>query len=564
MLRRLTVRNLAIVEDIALELGPGLTVITGETGAGKSILVDALALLAGGRGSADLVRRGADRLVVAGEFGGDLALHDILAEAGLPDGDPLLVRRELSADGRGRAFVEDEPAAVRTLAKIGERLIVIQGQNSERELTNPEASLELLDGFAHASEEREAVALAARAWAAAREALEALESSRRDRSARLETVEFQIGEIEAASPDEREDEDLTFERGRLLHADRIRLAGEAALEALSEGENSAADRLGEAARAFSELAAIDPRESARQEETEELKRRIADLAAAARDAAAGIDSDPDRLAAVESRLEKFSRVKRKYGPTLADARSLLDRLLTERDELSNLGDALDRRKREEQELGSAYRSAAAALTARRTEAAPRFSAAVERELGGLALEKARFRVTLDPVAEDSPRRTGRERASLLFQPNPGEPELPIEKIASGGELSRLQLAVQSVAAAKGSRCTLVFDEVDAGIGGRTAESVGRKLKALAARSQVFCVTHVPQIAALADRHFLAEKSEADGRTVAAVRLLEGKERVAEIARMLAGEKVPETAVRHARELLAQAGTFAAGTPRRES
>lgn len=168
------------------------------------------------------------------------------------------------------------------------------------------------------------------------------------------------------------------------------------------------------------------------------------------------------------------------------------------------------------------------------------------------------------MAEDSPRRTGRERASLLFQPNPGEPELPIEKIASGGELSRLQLAVQSVAAAKGSRCTLVFDEVDAGIGGRTAESVGRKLKALAARSQVFCVTHVPQIAALADRHFLAEKSEADGRTVAAVRLLEGKERVAEIARMLAGEKVPETAVRHARELLAQAGTFAAGTPRRES
>jgi DNA repair protein RecN (Recombination protein N) len=564
VLRRLTVRNLAIVEDIDLELGAGLTVITGETGAGKSILVDALALLAGGRGSVDLVRRGADRLVVSGEFGSDRALRDILADAGLPEGDPLLVRRELTADGRGRAFVEDEPAAIRTLARLGARLVAIQGQNSERELTDPDAPLELLDGFAKAGDEREAVSRAAGEWAAAREGLETLESSRRDRSARLETVAFQIGEIEAASPDAREEEDLAIERERLLHADRIRRAGESALMALSEGEDSAADRVGEAARAFAELAAIDPRERVRLEETEEVKKRITDLAAAARDAAAGIESDPDRLSAIESRLEKLSRVKRKYGPTLADARSLLDRLRSERDELSNVEDALDRRRREEEKLGNAYRSAAADLTLKRTEAAPRFSAAVERELGSLALEKARFRVALETVPEDGPRRAGRERAALLFQPNPGEPELPIDRIASGGELSRLQLAVQSVAAAKGARRrTLVFDEVDAGIGGRTAESVGKKLKALAARSQVFCVTHVPQIAALADRHFLAEKSETGGRTVAAVRLLDGKERVAEIARMLAGEKVPETAVRHARELLSQAGVLASALSQKE-
>jgi len=563
VLRRLTVRNLAIVEDIALDLGPGLTVITGETGAGKSILVDALALLAGGRGSADLVRRGADRLVVSGEFTADGGLRAILEEAGLPVADPILVRRELAADGRGRAFVEDEPAAVRTLARIGERLVAIQGQSSERELTDPEAPLELLDVFAGAGEEREAVAVAAGAWAAAREALTSLESSRRDRSSRLETLAFQIGEIEGAAPDEREDEELALERERLLHADRIRRAGETALVALSEGEDSAADRLGEAARSFAELAAIDPRERARLEEAEELKRRITDLAAAARDAAAIVESDPDRLAAVELRLEKLSRVKRKYGPTLSDARALLERLRSELDELSNVEDALDRKRREEEKRGAAYVSAAADLTARRTEAAPRFSAAVERELGSLALEKARFRVALDAVTEDGPRRAGRERAALLFQPNPGEPEMPIERIASGGELSRLQLAVQSVAAAKGTRRrTLVFDEVDAGIGGRTAESVGKKLKALAARSQVFCVTHVPQIAALADRHFVAEKSETGGRTVAAVHLLEGNERVEEIARMLAGEKVPETAVRHARELLAQAAALAPTLSRR--
>jgi DNA repair protein RecN (Recombination protein N) len=554
VLRRLTVKNLAIVEDLDIELGPGLTVISGETGAGKSILVDALALLAGGRGSADLVRQGAERLVVAGEFECDRTVREILEDAGLPSAEALLVRRELSPDGRGRAFVEDEPAAIRTLARLGDRLVSIQGQNSERELVDADAPLDLLDAFAGASAEREEVADAAAAWSAAREALEKLEASRRDRSARLETVEFQIRDIEAAAPNEKEAEELSFERERLLHADRIRLAGETALAALTEGEASAADRLGEAARAFADLAAIDPREGSRVEEIEEVKRRVSDLAAAARDTAAGIESDPDRLTAVESRLEKLSRVQRKYGPTLGDVRGLLERLTAERDELANIDDALDRRQREESGTRAAYAKAALALSAKRRGAAPRFSTAVEKELGDLALEKARFRVEVLPVDDDAPRRSGRERAALLFQPNPGEPERPLDRIASGGELSRLQLAVQSVASARGGRRrTLVFDEVDAGIGGRTAESVGKKLRALAQRGQVLCVTHVPQIAALADRHFLAEKKEFKGRTIAAVRLLGGRERVDEIARMLAGEKVPETALRHARELLAEAG-----------
>jgi DNA repair protein RecN (Recombination protein N) len=555
VLRRLTVRNLAIVEDLDLDLGPGLTVLTGETGAGKSILVDALALLAGGRGASDLVRQGADRLVVAGEFDCDRPVRDLLEEAGLPSvGDFLLVRRELSADGRGRAFVEDEPAAVRTLARLGERLVSIQGQSSEKELVDPDAPLELLDAFADAVSEREGVLQAAAAWASAREALAKLAASRRDRSTRLDTIEFQIGEIEATSPGEnQEEEDLAYERERLLHADRIRRAAETALEALSEGEPSAADRLGEAARAFGELAAIDPREAARLEEVEDIKRRVADLAAAARDAAHGIEADPERLTAIESRLEKLARLKRKYGPSLADARARLEELRAEREELANIDDALDRRQREDGATRNAFLAAASALSAKRRAAAPRFSAAVERELGGLALEKARFRIELSSVSEEEPRKTGLERASFLFQPNPGEPERPLERIASGGELSRLQLAVNSVGAARGRRRrTLVFDEVDAGIGGRTAESVGRKLRKLAERDQVFCVTHVPQIAALADRHFRAEKTETRGRTTAAVRRLEGNARVAEIARMLAGEKVPETALRHARELLAQA------------
>ncbi len=550
MLRRLMVKNLAIVEDLEMELEPGLTVITGETGAGKSILVDALSLLAGGRGSVELVRKGAEKLSVSGEFEPDASVRRILSEAGLPSGETLLLRREFTPDGKGRVFIEDEPASVRTLSKFGDRLVAIHGQNSERELVDPEAPLELLDAFARLEKEANATADAARAWSAAREALEALRASRKDRGTRLEMIEYQIREIAEANPDEKEEEDLLRERERLLHADRIRLAGETALSALSEGEGSAADRLGEAARAFAELAAIDAREEAHREEAEDLKRRIADLAAAARDAAGQIESDPERLTSIESRLEKLARLKRKYGATLAEVRALAERLRQERDELSHIEDALEHRQKEEEAARSRYRETAQILSARRRSAAVRFSPAVEKELQALAMEKARFRVALEPAAEETPRASGLETASFLFAPNPGEPEKPVEKIASGGELSRLQLAIQSVAAgrASGGR-TLVFDEVDSGIGGRTAEVVGRKLRALAGRGQVLCVTHVPQIAAVADRHFLAEKTQLRGRTVAAVRLLEGKDRVAEIARMLAGERVPETAIKHARALL---------------
>jgi DNA repair protein RecN (Recombination protein N) len=550
VLRRLTVRNLAIVEDLEIDLSGGLTVITGETGAGKSILVDALALLSGGRGSADLMRNGAPRLTVAGEFDADAGVRAELGRAGLPESETVLLRRELTPDGKGRAFVDDEPAAVRTLARIGERLVAIYGQSSDQELVDAGAALELLDAFAKAETERDATARAAERWKEARDQLAALEASRRERGARLEMLEFQVREIESVAPLEREDAELPVERERLLHADRIRRAGETALGALSEAEGSAADRVGEAARAFAELAAIDPREAVHREEAEELKRRIADLAGAARDAAESIEADPERLTALESRLEQIARLKRKYGDSVAEILAKLAALKAEHGDLAHIEDALDRRGKEETATRASYREAAGRLSGKRRAAASRFSAAVERQLQGLALEKARLRVALETLPEEFPRAAGAEMASFLFAPNPGEPEKPLEKIASGGELSRLQLAIRSVAAGRRGRGrTLVFDEVDSGIGGRVAEVVGKKLRDLAAHDQVLCVTHVPQIAALADRHFLAEKREARGRTVASVRLIEGRERVAEIARMLAGEKVPDTALKHARTLL---------------
>lgn len=554
MLRRLTVKNFAIVDDLDIDLASGLTVITGETGAGKSILVDAVALLAGGRGSSELVREGSQRLSVSGEFDADAAVRRLLADAGLPAGsDTILVRRELSADGRGRAFVEDEPASVRTLARVGEGLLSIHGQNSEHELAEADAALELLDSFAQTGKECGATAEAAGLWKESRARLESLEASRRERGAQLETLDHQIREVEAAAPREREEEELERERGRLAHADRLRRAGEAALAALSEDEGSAADRLGEAVRAFAELAAIDPAEQVHREEAEELKRRVADLAAAARDAASGIESDPDRLTAIESRLERLSRLKRRYGCGISELPGALERWKREREDLANAEDALARLAKEEKAAAEKYRAAARALSEKRAGAAPRLSAAVEKEARALAMEQARFRIALSAAPSDGPRAAGLEEAAFLFAPNPGEAEKPVGRIASGGELSRLQLAIQSVAAGRGRRGrTLIFDEVDAGIGGRTAEIVGRKLRALAAHDQVLCVTHIPQIAALADGHFYAEKREAGGRTVASLRALTGRERVAEIARMLAGEKVPETAWKHAAALLAGA------------
>ena len=454
--------------------------------------------------------------------------------------------------------MEDEPASVRTLVRLGDRLIAIHGQSSEQELGNRRRGARAARCLRKGAEaQREATAGAAARWQSKqpKERLETLEASRRDREAQARDAGVpDSGDRVRGRPPRTETRRswLSSASGSCMQTGSA-TPGETALAALSEDEGSAADRIGEAVRAFAELAAIDPRETAHREEAEDLKRRIADLAAAARDAAGAIEANPERLTALESRFVEIGRLKTKHGPTVAAILERLAALRAEHGELADIGDALGRRRKEEAAAARSYGEAAAVLSDARRRAAGRFSSAVERQLQGLALEKARIRVALEPVLEAGPRASGAETADFLFAPNPGEPEKPLEKIASGGELSRLQLAIRSVAAGRtASGRTLVFDEVDAGIGGRVAEVVGKRLRDLAAHDQVLCVTHVPQIAALADRHYLAEKRETRGRTVASVRQLEGSERVAEIARMLAGEKVPDTALRHARTLLAGA------------
>jgi DNA repair protein RecN (Recombination protein N) len=562
MLRSLTVRNLAIVDDLTVELGPGLTVVTGETGAGKSILVDALALLVGGRGSADLVRHGADRLLVAGIFDSSevpTELRDI-APSG-QDGE-LVLRREFSSDGRGRAFVSDAPVAVRTLGTLATALATIHGQSEERELLDPEAPLELLDSYGGLALLRRSTAEAAGGYREVRSEREELEAARRNREARLDLLRFQCREIDEAGLDGLDEDAVTSERNRLLHADRIQRLGALALAALSEDEGSAADRLGEAARAFAELSSIDSSFSPSAVEAGELKARAADLAAAAADAAGVGDADPGRLSELESRMDRIARLKKKYGETVGEILEFRERAGRERDQLADLDGSLGVLQKREQSCLEDYRHLAEALSAKRTDAGRALSAAVTAELDELALSKARFRVAVGPREDASgplsvagvPRAVspaGIDRATFLFAPNPGEPEQPLSRIASGGELARVQLALKTVlaAGAEGANRLYVFDEVDQGVSGQVAQAVGKKLAMLARRGQVFCVTHSPQIAALADRHFRAVKRTVRGRTVATLELLEAEERVREIARLIAGETITATAIEHARVLL---------------
>ena len=553
MLRDLSIKNLAIVEDLRLELAGGFTVVTGETGAGKSILVDALTLAAGGRGSTDMLRHEADRLVVSARFDGIETLLRSLDDAGIvADGGEIVIRREIGADGRGRAFINDEAVAARTVARVGERVVAIHGQGGERQLLDPETAIDLVDAFGGLTADADAVAGHAREFRRTEERKEQLAASRRDRDRRLDLLRFEIAEIDAAGLSGIDEEAMTSERNLLAHADKVRQLGENAAGALSEEEGSAADRLGEASRAIAELARIDGSFGDAEAEIGELKARASDLAGIVIRRASGIESDPERLAELEDRLVKLGRLKKKYGATAAEILAYRDRAVADRDTLENLDDALGDLENRCSSLLIAYDRAAKTLSEKRREAAEKFGAAVRRELSELAMEKARFRVELTAEEERvSPR--GRERGEILFSGNPGEPERGLSKVASGGELSRVQLAIESVMlsrrrARSGGR-TLVFDEVDAGIGGRIAEVVGRKLASLARLDQVLCVTHVPQIAARADRHLRAVKRVSGGRTRAAVEDLSGEERVEEIARMLAGESVTPTARAHAKALL---------------
>ena len=552
---------------MSVSFGEGLTVLTGETGAGKSLVVDALSLLSGDRADSSLIREGSERLSVEGAFeADDGAVSAALDDAGLGTEDSgVVVKREVARGGKARLFLNGSPAPLKTLQEIAPRLLVLYGQAEARELLDPTAPRDLLDRFAGLSEPLAKTAELFRAYRAAADDRERLQAAAKGRAERLQLLELQLEELDAVKPRVGEDETLASEKAVLSNVEKVgRLLAEAAT-ALESEDGGALAAVTAARRSFLSLQEIDAAYKARVDEATDLTERLSDLAQSAARELDRVQADPERLAEVSARLDALTRLKRKYGASLAEVVARREALGKERDQLSDFEGSLKKAEKAEQAALDAYRKAALELSALRSAAAPRLSKATEAHLKDLAFLKASFKVELSRRADaESPLEAGGERiafgatgidqVTLAFAPNPGEPPRPLSKIASGGELSRVQLALAAAlgetAGTKGAARTFVFDEVDAGVSGATAEAVGRKLRGLATREQVLVVTHLPQVAAAGAQHLFVSKESAGGRTRTRVTALDDKGRVEAIAAMLAGSSVGDAARAQARQLLA--------------
>ena len=539
-LRELTVENLAVVESVRLALAPGFTVLTGETGAGKSLVVDAVALALGARASTDQVRAGADAARVEAIFDApppqpDDALADVIAAG---EGS-VIVRREVGADGRSVARVNDRTVTVGGLASLGARLGEIHGQHDQQRLLEPAHQLALLDGFAANAALVAAVGDAYRAWRAVAAASAELLTDPHDLARRVELLRHQVDEIVAASPRPGEDAELEAALRAAEHAETIvRSAAEAVAGLRDDGGTG--DALAGVERSLAAAAQHDER-------FVPLVDRAAALAAEASELARDVmDLDPAARAAAEERLALLYDLRRKYGDTLESVIAFGEESAAELERLENQEGERERLRTEEAERLRALDSAATALTASRRTAAEGLSAAVNAELPPLGLPADAFGVELGAV-ETGP--SGADHVTFTFAPNPGEPARPLGRIASGGEASRLSLALKVVLAAADETPLLVFDEVDAGVGGRNAAALGERLRSLSAYHQVLCVTHLPQVAAHADAHVVIGKRVADGRTLTEARVLSADDRSKELAAMLAGEEAGEEAHAAAQALL---------------
>ncbi len=556
MLKLLRINNIALIPELELELGQGLTLLTGETGAGKSILIDSLGLVLGDRASPDLIRSGEEKGTVEAVFESSSAAA-LLDERGLPaDGDEIVLRRELQASGKGRATVNGALVPVSLLRDLGPRLAVVHGQHEPQGLLDPASHLGIVDHFAGEDAARP-IAELFRDLRSAEAALEKLRGDRREAERRREMLEFQANEIERAELSSGEEEALRAEKARHANATRLASLSAEAFALLYDDEAAALTRLGQVFKRVEELAAIDPEFRPFVEAKADCLPPLEDLARSLRDYRGRLEVSPGRLDEIESRLALVERLKKKYGASLEEVLAFAARC---REDLGGLGSPEEQERRldeRRERAAAAYLDRAKALSKRRRSVARELVKRVQAELAELAMEKTRFEVLFtpaDPEAALDPAawtEQGLERAEFLLSPNPGEELRPLARIASGGELSRIMLALKSVVRSDAAGLTLVFDEVDAGIGGGVAEVVGRKLKTLADRQQVLCVTHLPQIAALADHHLAVRKQLARGRTQTGVDALSEPDRVEEVARMLGGETVTATARLHAREMLKQ-------------
>ncbi|HEX3559492.1 MAG TPA: DNA repair protein RecN [Pyrinomonadaceae bacterium] len=562
MLALLNISNFALISELKVEFERGLNLLTGETGSGKSIIVDALGVLIGDRFSPELIRAGERHAFVEGLFtlGAHPQVEALLVEAGVAVGVSgeveLVIRRELSAEGRGRVFVNNRLATLTLLRSLRPMLVDIHGQGTQQTLFDPDTHLELLDAFADLNAAREELAVHYRRWSALERELAALRRDEAEKFHLTDALHFQVSELEAARLAAGEDEQLEAERRRLANLEKLtELCGEAYNLTYEESDSTVA-RLRRLERQVEELSQY---ESAYRNYLEGLGTArvvLEDLAASLRDFLDGLSFSPARLSEIESRLAEIARLKRKYGGTIESA---LEHLAASRERLRQLGRTDERAEEVSKELAEArasYIEAATLVHHARVKSAGEFRRAVEASLKEVALEHARFEARIsspeEPDAEDASKSftaSGFDRVEFYFSANAGEPLRPLAKVASGGEASRLMLVLKTSASPARFPRTIVFDEVDAGIGGRVSEAVGLKLKALSRTNQVLCVTHQAQIARFADTHLLVDKQQRRGRTEVGVEQLERRRRVEEIARMLTGAEITEAARRHAREML---------------
>ncbi len=555
MLRELSITNFALIDELRVEFGPGLNVLTGETGAGKSIIIDALGLALGTRGEAEQIRTGAEGATVEAAFdlGGEDARR-LLAECGIecPPDEFLVVRRLLLREGKSKAYLNGRLSSAGLLRDLAELLIEVHGQHQGAFLTQPSRQRLLLDAYAGLAGDVAAFRALYSRRQALREELDSLQAGEREKAQRVDLLQHQRGEIAAARLTDGEEEELIQERTILTHAERLHAAAHLGYEGLYGEEGSVVGRLGAILSKLNDAQAIDPRLKEAVDACEAGVASVEDAAAHLRDYRERVAFDPERLEQVEARLHEIGKLKRKYGGSIAE---ILKFARSAEEELDRLMRSEERGQEVERELAAleaTLERQAAALTTRRTEAAGRLAMAVRQELQALRMEKAAFTVQVRAHPGSGGLRlepSGADEVEFLIAPNPGEELKPLGRIASGGELSRVMLAVKAILAASDQIPTLIFDEVDVGIGGAMAEVVGQKLWAIARQRQVLSITHLPQIAALADRHLSITKRLKESRTETAARALDGEERVREIARMLGSKGRSGTPLQHAQEIL---------------
>jgi len=567
MLLELRVENYAVIDAAAAEFGAGLNLLTGETGAGKSILIGALALLLGDKASSDVVRHGTEKAVLSCVFEATPGAEVVLAENGIDaDGDVIVLRREIAANGKGRVFINNQSATVGALRQLAPELALVHAQGETLGSFDAAQQRGLLDRFAGVDETLAAVGAAYAAWHQTSEHLRELETNEQDRQKMAELWSYQAKEIaEAKLEQPDEDAQLETEKRVLANAEKLYAAAMAAHELLYEAETSAESTVRAAERHIEELARYDERFQAAAQQLSAARAAVEDVSASARSYAEGINASPERLAEIEDRLALLDRLKRKYTQSGAQGTGALAEVISygqtvarKLDEVENRDEALARLRKQLQKDEAAYGEAAGALSKLRQAAAHKLEKLAVEQINDLAM-KARFAVEVTPREEQAAwSAAGWDEVRCNIATNAGEPLKPLTEIASGGEMSRVLLAlkvsVEEGAAARTKKGTplprtLVFDEIDIGIGGRAAEAVGKKLKSLARGQQVLCITHLPQIAAFAREHFVIEKSERDGRTKTRIRRLERDERVRELARMLSGARVTEEAMEHAGQML---------------